>query len=259
MNRLDQLFQHKKQNLLSVYFSAGHPGLHDTTEILLSLDKAGADIVEIGIPFSDPVADGPVIQASSHQALQNGMSLPLLFEQLKDIRKKTQIPIVLMGYLNPVLQFGIQAFCKKCKETGIDGAILPDLPPALYQQRYQQYFEEANLANILLVPPQTEDARILDLDNLSKGFLYIVAASSTTGTKQGFEPYQIEYFNRLKSLNLKTPTLIGFGISDQKSFQEACRFANGAIIGSAFIKALDAKGSIAEKVESFIRTIKLNP
>lgn len=256
MNRLNQLFQYKKHNLLSVYFSAGHPNLHDTTEILLSLDKAGADIVEIGIPFSDPVADGPVIQRSSHQALQNGMSLSLLFEQLKDIRKKTQIPIVLMGYLNPVLQFGIEAFCKKCQETGIDGVILPDLPPALYQQRYQPYFEKADLANVLLVPPQTDDARILELDKLSKGFLYIVAASSTTGTKKGFEPYQIEYFNRLKKLNLKTPTLIGFGISDHQSFQEACRYGNGAIIGSAFIQALEKEGSLKGKIESFIGTIK---
>ena len=256
MNRLEKLFQHKKEKVLSVYFSAGHPNLNDTATIIESLDKAGADVVEVGIPFSDPVADGPVIQQSSLKALKNGMTLKLLFEQLSAIRERTEIPIVLMGYLNPVLQYGIENFCKKCKEIGIDGTILPDLPPDLYLEQYKTVFEENNMSNILLVPPQTSDERIKELDALSTGFLYIVAASSTTGAKQGFEPYQIEYFNRLKALNLQSPKLVGFGISNNESFEEACSCANGAIIGSAFIKALEGEGKLEDKITAFIDKIR---
>jgi len=256
MNRLEKLFQHKKEKVLSVYFSAGHPNLNDTATIIESLDKAGADVVEVGIPFSDPVADGPVIQQSSLKALKNGMTLKLLFEQLSAIRERTEIPIVLMGYLNPVLQYGIENFCKKCKEIGIDGTILPDLPPDLYLEQYKTVFEENNMSNILLVPPQTSDERIKELDALSTGFLYIVAASSTTGAKQGFEPYQIEYFNRLKALNLQSPKLVGFGISNNESFEEACSYANGAIIGSAFIKALEGEGKLEDKITAFIDKIR---
>jgi tryptophan synthase alpha chain len=255
MNRLDKLFQNKKQNILSVYFSAGHPQLNDTATIIETLDKAGADIVEIGIPFSDPVADGPVIQQSSLKALKNGINVRLLFEQLRDIREKTDIPIVLMGYLNPVMQYGIEAFCQKCMEIGIDGTILPDLPPDLYLGKYQEIFVKNNISNILLVPPQTSDERIRELDKLSTGFLYIVAASSTTGAKQGFQQYQIDYFNRLQKLKLSSPTLVGFGISTNHSFREACKYANGAIIGSAFIKALEQEGKLEEKIHEFISGI----
>lgn len=256
MNRLEKLFQHKKEKVLSVYFSAGHPNLNDTATIIESLDKAGADIVEIGIPFSDPVADGPVIQQSSLKALQNGMSLKLLFEQLSAIRDKTEIPIVLMGYLNPVLQYGIENFCKKCKEIGIDGTILPDLPPDLYLEKYKSVYEANDMSNVLLVPPQTSDERIKELDKLSTGFLYIVAASSTTGAKKGFQPYQIEYFNRLKKLNLQSPKLVGFGISNNESFEAACSYANGAIIGSAFIKALEGEGRLEDKIIAFVDKIR---
>lgn len=256
MNRLEKLFEQKQENILSVYFSAGHPSLNDTATIIETLDKAGADVVEVGIPFSDPVADGPVIQQSSLKALNNGMSLKLLLSQLKDIRQKTEIPIVLMGYLNPVLQYGIEAFCKECGEIGIDGTILPDLPPDLYLEQYKEVYEENNMSNVLLVPPQTSDERIRELDKLSTGFLYIVAASSTTGAKQGFQQYQIDYFNRLKSLELQSPKLIGFGISDSESFNQACNFANGAIIGSAFIKALEAEGDLETKIIDFIQSIK---
>lgn len=256
MNRLEKLFLKKKENILSVYFSAGHPELNDTATIIEALDKAGADIVEVGIPFSDPVADGPVIQQSSLKALKNGMSLELLFSQISTIRQKTEIPIVLMGYLNPVLQYGIEEFCAKCREIGIDGAILPDLPPDLFQEKYKATFDKNSVSNILLVPPQTSDERILELDKLSTGFLYVVAASSTTGAKQGFEPYQIEYFNRLKKLNLESPTLIGFGISNSESFKEACSYANGAIIGSAFIKTLEEKGELQTKITGFIKKIQ---
>ena len=259
MNRLDKLFVKKKHNILSVYFSAGHPELNDTATIIEELDNSDADIVEVGIPFSDPVADGPVIQQSSLKALKNGMNVKLLFEQLKNIRAKTEIPIVLMGYLNPVMQYGIEAFCKKCNEVGLDGTIIPDLPPDLFAKKYKATYEQNNLSNILLVPPQTSDERIKELDELSTGFLYIVAASSTTGAKHGFEPYQIDYFNRLQKLNLKSPKLIGFGISDNNSFTEACKFANGAIIGSAFIKALEGKGELKSKIYSFVKGIKNEP
>ena len=256
MNRLEKLFQHKKENVLAVYFSAGHPNLNDTSTIIKELDNAGADIIEVGIPFSDPVADGPVIQQSSLEALKNGISLESIFKQLSNIRKDTDIPIVLMGYFNPVLQYGLERFVAKCNEIGIDGTILPDLPPDLYIEEYKELYEQNDLSNILLVPPQTSNERIKELDKLSSGFLYIVAASSTTGAKEGFENYQIDYFNRLKSLNLQSPKMIGFGISDNKSFVEACRYGNGAIIGSAFIKALNEPGELKDKIRQFIARVR---
>jgi tryptophan synthase alpha chain len=256
MNRLNNLFLNKKEKVLSVYFSAGHPNLNDTTTIINALASSGADIVEVGMPFSDPVADGPVIQKSSLTALKNGMSIKVLFEQLEYIRTQTQIPIVLMGYINPVMQYGIEKFCEKCSRIGIDGLILPDLPPEIYNEQYRATFEQYNLCNILLVPPQTSDERIKQLDRWSSGFLYIVAASSTTGAKQGFQPYQIEYFNRLQKLNLTNPKLVGFGISSHENFEEACNYANGAIIGSAFVKALESEASIPEIVKDFIKKIK---
>ncbi len=255
MNRLDKAFEKKKEKNLAVYFSAGHPNLDDTATIIETLDNAGADIVEIGVPFSDPVADGPVIQQSSLQALKNGMSLKKLFSQLEGIRKKTDIPLVLMGYLNPVLQYGIETFCEQCNEIGIDGVILPDLPPELFNQKYKNVFDRYGVANILLVTPQTSNERIKQLDEWSSGFLYIVSSSSTTGTKSGLEKYQLEYFNRLEKLNLETPRLIGFGISDRKSFNEACNYGNGAIIGSAFIKALNQGGELTGNINTFISNI----
>jgi tryptophan synthase alpha chain len=256
MNRLNNLFLNKKEKVLSVYFSAGHPNLNDTTTIINALASSGADIVEVGMPFSDPVADGSVIQKSSLTALKNGMSIKVLFEQLEDIRTQTQIPIVLMGYINPVMQYGVEKFCEKCSRIGIDGLILPDLPPEIYNEQYRATFEKYNLCNILLVPPQTSDERIKQLDTWSSGFLYIVAASSTTGAKQGFQPYQIEYFNRLQKLNLLSPKLIGFGISSHESFEEACNYANGVIIGSAFVKALEKEGDIRKLIGVFVNNIK---
>ncbi len=256
MNRLDKLFSKKKDNVLAVYFSAGHPNLNDTATIIKTLDKSGADIVEVGMPFSDPVADGPIIQESSLRALKNGMNLKLLFDQLKDIRESTQVPIVLMGYLNPVMQYGVKNFCSKCAQIGIDGLILPDLPPELYNTEYRDIFEEYKLANILLVTPQSSDERIIQLDKWSTGFLYIVSSSATTGTKQDISDYQLEYFKRLQNLDIKNPKLIGFGISDKKSFNETCNYANGAIIGSAFIKALNKDGNLQTKINDFITEIK---
>jgi tryptophan synthase alpha chain len=258
MNRLNKLFLTKKEKVLSVYFSAGHPQLNDTADIITNLVKAGADIIEVGMPFSDPVADGPVIQQSSLKALKNGMSVKLLFEQLSDIRQKTQVPIVLMGYINPVMQFGVEKFCEKCQQVGVDGLILPDLPPEIYNENYRSAFEKHNLCNILLVPPQTSDDRILQLDKWSSGFLYIVAASSTTGATQSFHTYQIDYFKRLQKLNLTNPKLIGFGISTSESFNQACNYANGAIIGSAFIKVLEEHNNSPEAISRFIKEIKNN-
>lgn len=255
MNRINKLFNEKKQNILAVYFSAGHPNLNDTTQIIQALDESGADIVEVGMPFSDPVADGPVIQASSLAALKNGMSIKLLFEHLKDIRQHTQIPIVLMGYINPVLQYGVEDFCKKCAEVGVDGLILPDLPPEIYMEEYKHLFDRYEIANILLVTPQSSNDRIKQLDSWSTGFLYVVSSSSTTGAKTGMQDYQIEYFKRLNGLKLQTPKLIGFGISDRKGFKRACEYANGAIIGSAFINALNKEGKSPEKISGFIQGI----
>lgn len=256
MNRIDRLLQNKKNDILSIYFTAGHPELNSTVPIIIALAEAGADMIEIGIPFSDPVADGPVIQKSDHIALTNGMSLKLLFEQLKDIRNHVDLPLILMGDINPVIQYGIERFAQECSKTGIDGVILPDLPLDIYLEEYKKPFMENNLHNIFLVSPQTSNERLKQLDAETGGFLYMVAASATTGMREGFADYQIEYFNRVKVLNLKSPRLIGFGISDHKSFEGACQYANGAIIGSAFVRALGNDGYKKENINNFIRSIR---
>jgi tryptophan synthase alpha chain len=254
MNRIDQLFQKKKQNIFSVYFTAGHPGLNDTVPIIKALELQGVDMIEIGMPFSDPMADGPVIQQSSQKALNNGMSLKVLFEQLKDIRKSVSIPLVLMGYLNPVQRYGIENFCKKCNEVGIDGLILPDLPLVEYEEQYLEVFKQNNVYPIFLVTPQTSEDRIKEIDRLSKGFVYMVSSFSTTGSGKGLEQSQ-EYFKRMKTMNLNNPKVIGFGIKDKQTFQNACQYANGAIIGTSFVKALEEKGTIDEKVKKFVGEI----
>ena len=256
MNRINKLFEQKSSNILSIYFTAGHPLLDDTVTIIETLDKAGVDMIEVGMPFSDPVADGPTIQHSSLIALKNGMSVKKLFEQLNGIREKTAMPIILMGYLNPVLQFGIEKFCEKCNQVGIDGLILPDLPPEIYLDKYKKIFVENNLINIFLVTPQTSDERIKYLDSQESGFLYVVSSSSTTGAKKEFQTYQIDYFERLNKLKLKNPKIIGFGISNCDGFTEACKYANGAIIGSAFVKALEEKNSLNENIMNFIGSVK---
>jgi tryptophan synthase alpha chain len=256
MNRIDQLFEQKKNNILSIYFTAGHPELSSTKDILASLETAGVDMVEIGMPFSDPLADGPVIQNSSSKALKNGMSIKLLFEQLKDIRAKVNMPLLLMGYINPVMQYGVENFCKKCREIGIDGVILPDLPMDEYQQYFQKYFDDNNLRFIFLITPQTSDKRIKLIDTLSKGFIYVVSSSSTTGAKGDIADKQKEYFARIKSLHLANPLVIGFGISNRETFSYACKYANGAIIGSAFVKMLDETKNPGQPIPDFIATIK---
>lgn len=252
MNRIQTLFKETKENILSVYFTAGYPSLNDTIRIIKELVTNNVDMIEIGIPFSDPVADGPVIQASSSRALQNGISVKLIFEQLADVRKITKVPLLLMGYLNPVIQYGMERFLKKCLETGIDGLILPDLPVDEYLENYKDEFEKHDILNIFLVTPQTPDERILYLDSLTRGFLYVVSTSATTGMIGKFGDEQLSYFGRIESLNLRSPKLIGFGVSNHENYTQACRYSNGAIAGSAFIKALEKEGSLAEKVNQFI-------
>ncbi len=254
-NRINQLFQEKNKNILSVYFTAGYPEINDTVTIIQELEKNGADLIEIGMPFSDPVADGPVIQNSSLIALRNGMSVKKLFEQLQDIRKTVKIPLILMGYLNPVLQFGIENFCKKCQEVGIDGLIIPDLPMDEYLSKYKSLFEAHQLHNILLITPQTSDERIRQIDAESSGFIYMVSSSSTTGMKQSVTDYHTDYFVRVNQLGLKNPRLIGFGISNHETFQNACKYAGGAIIGSAFVKVLEGDLTLGERISGFVKAI----
>jgi tryptophan synthase alpha chain len=257
MNRITELFKSRK-DVLSIYFSAGFPGLNDTIPVLEALTGSGADMIEIGIPFSDPLADGPVIQHSSEIALSNGMTLSLLFEQLKDIRKSVAAPLLLMGYLNPVLQFGMENFCKKAKESGIDGVIIPDLPLSEYFENYQALFEKYGLLNIFLITPQSSEARIRLIDEHSNGFIYMVSSASTTGTKDKLSPDQLSYFERIRNMKLRNPLLIGFGISDRSSFERACGFANGAIIGSAYVKALEQGADVKASTTQFIQSIRSN-
>jgi len=245
-----------KTNILNIYFTAGFPALYDTVRIIKTLQKAGADIIEIGVPFSDPLADGETIQKSSQKAIDNGMTLKLLFEQLQGIRNEVDIPLLLMGYLNTVLQFGVESFCKKCEEVGIDGIILPDLPMQEYIEEYREIFESRGLVNIFLITPQTSEQRIRQIDEQSKGFIYVVSTASTTGTKEGTGKEQIPYFEKIKSMHLKTPQLIGFGISDKQSFNIATQYAHGAIIGSAFIKMLAQSTDIEKDIVDFVRKIK---
>jgi tryptophan synthase alpha chain len=255
MNRIDELFRQKKNNVLNIYYTAGFPQLNDTMVILENLQKAGADMVEIGIPFSDSLADGPVIQESNQQALKNGMSLKLLFEQIKDFRQTIHIPVILMGSLNPVLQFGMENFVQTCKHTGIDGIILPDLPVAEYEKHYRELFENHDVHAVFLITPETKEGRLQKVDALSRGFIYAVSSSSTTGREKDMQK-QADYFKRLQQMHLKNPVLVGFGIKDQATFDAACQYTNGAVIGTAFIKTLQESGNIENTISSFIQQIK---
>lgn len=255
-NRIQRKLGEGKK-LLSIYFTAGYPNLNDTVSIIQDLEKNGVDMIEIGLPFSDPLADGPTIQKSSTIALKNGMGTDLLFNQLKEIRKTVSIPLIIMGYFNPVLQYGVESFCKKCQEIGIDGLILPDLPLDVYKEEYETIFKKYNLINIFLITPQTSDARIRQIDNASEGFIYMVSSASTTGTKQGFGEEQEAYFERIARMNLKNPQIVGFGISNARTFEQATKTTKGAIIGSAFIKMLSKKGKTG--ILKFIKTIKPLP
>ncbi|MBF8962263.1 tryptophan synthase subunit alpha [Pontibacter sp. FD36] len=255
-NRIKQLFAQKPKGLLSVYFTAGFPNLEDTVPIILELEKNGVDLIEIGMPFSDPLADGPTIQQSSEAAIRNGMTIPKLFEQLKDIRQHTQIPLVLMGYLNPVMQYGAERFLQKASELGIDGLILPDLPLSDYVREYKALFEQYGLSNIFLITPQTPEQRIREIDTHTNGFIYMVSSASVTGSTTGQSVVNTAYFERVNGLGLRNPGVIGFGIHNNETFTQACNHASGAIIGSAFIKALSKEGSLKENISTFIQSIR---
>jgi len=253
-NRINTLFRIKKQNILSVYFTAGYPRLEDTVEIIQALENAGADMVEIGIPFSDPTADGPVIQHSNEVALKNGMTLKVLFQQLAHVRDKVKIPLLLMGYFNPVFRFGVEQFCRKCRETGIDGVILPDLPPEEFSATYKDYFKKNQLHHILLITPQTPDERIREIDRLSTGFIYMVSSASTTGSANKGSDSQSAYFEKVRQMELANPCLIGFNISDRLTFKNAGNYAAGGIIGSAFIRSF-SREPVSKTIPAFIRGI----
>jgi tryptophan synthase alpha chain len=252
MNRINQTLQ-KDKKLLSIYFTAGFPELEDTVSIIKTLQGEGVDMIEIGLPFSDPLADGPVIQESSTKAIENGMTTTLLFEQLKNIRSDVHIPLIIMGYINPMLQFGFENFCKKCHEVGIDGLIIPDLPLAIYQKDFQSIFEKHDLKNIFLITPQTSEERIMQIDKLSDSFIYMVSTAAITGGQSGFGETQMAYFERIAKMQLKNPQIIGFGIKDKETLTQAQTFQKGGIIGSAFIKHLDNYG--VEKTADFLKLI----
>lgn len=242
MNRINKKLQ-KDKKLLSIYFSAGYPNLEDTVSIIENLEKSGVDMIEIGLPFSDPLADGPTIQESSTAALKNGMTTEVLFNQLKDIRKTVTIPLIIMGYFNPMLQYGVEAFCKKCQDIGMDGLIIPDLPVDVYNEQYKSIFENYGLINVFLITPQTSNERIRFIDSISNGFIYMVSSASVTGSGSGFGKAQTDYFKRISDLNLANPQIVGFGIKDHETFTQATKHTKGAIIGSAFIKHLTANGN----------------
>lgn len=252
MNRIHQKLKEDKK-LLSIYFTAGYPSLNDTASIIQELENSGVDMIEIGLPFSDPLADGPTIQASSTKALKNGMTTEILFDQIKNIRHSVSIPLIIMGYFNPVLQYGVEAFCKKCQEIGIDGLILPDLPVDVYDEKYKAIFNRYGLINVFLITPQTSDERIRYIDSVSNGFIYMVSSASTTGAKTGFGDEQTSYFKRISNMNLKNPQIVGFGISNNDTFMQATKYSKGAIIGSAFIKHITNEGIL--KIGRFIKTV----
>lgn len=258
MNRLEKLFSGKSKNILNVYCTAGYPRLNSTMEVIEALQQSGADIIELGIPYSDPIADGPVIQQSNMQALENGMNIHQLFEQLKNLRTTVQTPLILMGYMNPVLQFGIEKFCEAAAGVGVDGIILPDLPMYEFETQYRQYFKKHDLKFIFLVTPETSEERIRQIDKLSSGFVYAVSSSSTTGSAQNptGTKYQEAYFIKLQEMNLANPVLVGFGIKDRGTFTAACKYTNGAIIGSAYIMALHNTTDISLTTKDFINGIK---
>lgn len=252
MNRINQKLNEDKK-LLSIYFTAGYPNIDDTVSIIQNLEQSGVDMVEIGLPFSDPLADGPTIQASSTAALKNGMTTEKLFDQLKDIRKSVSIPLIIMGYFNPVLQYGVEAFCKKCQDIGIDGLILPDLPADVYDEEYKATFEKYGLINVFLITPQTSEERIRYIDSISNGFIYMVSSASITGAKSGFGEVQTTYFERISKMNLNNPQIVGFGISNNDTFTQATTHTKGAIIGSAFIKYISENG--INELNNFVNPI----
>lgn len=250
MNRINKLFEEKNKNILSIYFTAGYPNLNDTADIIKELEINGIDLIEIGIPFSDPMADGPTIQVSGNAALKNGMSLQLLFEQLKDIRKDVNIPLIMMGYLNPIMQYGFENFCKKCNEVGIDGAIIPDLPFDDYINEYKAIAEKYDVKMVMLITPETSEERIRLIDEHTDGFIYMVSSASTTGAQKEFDAKKQAYFEKVNGMNLKNPRLIGFGISNKATLEAAQANASGAIIGSKFITLLTETGNAQDAIRA---------
>tara|TARA_R110002049_G_scaffold73909_11_gene190943 strand:+ start:5316 stop:6083 length:768 start_codon:yes stop_codon:yes gene_type:complete len=253
MNSIQELFQKKDKNLLSIYFTCGYPKLNDTTKVIAALEKSDVDFIEVGLPYSDPMADGPTIQDSSQKALENGINLDLIFEQLLEIKGTNKTPLILMGYLNQMLKYGEDKFCKKVVECGIDTLILPDLPMVEYENHYKQLFEKYGLTNVFLITPHTSEERIKKIDSYTKAFIYVVASASITGAKGDISNNQIAYFERIKAMNLNSKLIVGFGISDKATFTTACKYANGTIIGSAFIKHITNNG--VDKIDDFIKPI----
>ena len=239
MNRINQLFRTKKSNILSIYFCAGTPSADGTADVIRSLEQKGIDMIEIGIPFSDPMADGPVIQAAATRALRNGMSLRRLFAQLENIRQSVNIPLVLMGYLNPILQYGFERFCQECRRIGIDGAIIPDLPFREYEENYRPVAERYGIKIIMLITPETSEERIRLIDAHTDGFIYMVSSAATTGTQRDFNEQKQAYFRRIEAMNLHNPCMIGFGISNRQTYEAASAHAAGCIIGSRFVTLLE--------------------
>ena len=254
MNSLYNIFSQKDNNILSIYFTSGYPKLNDTTKIIESLSKSSVDFIEVGLPYSDPLADGPTIQNSSTKALENGVNLDIVFNQLMLIKETNKTPLVLMGYLNQMLKYGEERFCKKVVDCGIDTLILPDLPMVEYENHYKELFEKYGLNNVFLITPNTSEERIRKIDNYTQSFIYMVASSSITGAKGKISKQQIDYFERIKAMNLRSKLVVGFGISNHETFSKVNEYANGAIIGSAFIKFIEDKG--VDKIYKFIEEIK---
>ena len=254
MSNLELVFKEKSKRILNVYCTAGYPSLDSTMKVMESLQKNGADIIELGMPYSDPLADGEVIQVSSIKALANGMNIAVLFEQIKDMRKSISIPVILMGYMNPILQYGFEAFCKKAKAVGVDGLILPDLPLFEFEQSYGKIITENNLDFIFLVTPETPEQRVKKLDSLSNGFLYAVSSSATTGKDKDFNVVA-QYLQKLQAMQLKNPILVGFGIKDKATFDAATVHTQGAIIGSAYIQQLSKGGDIETTTSQFLNSV----
>ncbi len=256
MNRINQLFSSDRRDILSVYFCAGTPTLDGTVEVIKALEQSGVSMVEVGIPFSDPMADGVVIQGAATSALRNGMSLRLLFEQLDGIRSEVSIPLVLMGYLNPIMQFGFEAFCKRCQECGVDGVIIPDLPYADYQSSYRAVAEAYDVKVIMLITPETSEDRVREIDNNTDGFIYMVSSAATTGAQSDFDAQKRAYFEKINSMGLRNPRMIGFGISNHSTFRAACDNARGGIVGSLFVKLLDEERSPSAAIEKLKQALK---
>lgn len=253
MSKLNSLFEQKQQKLCSVFFTAGFPKLNDTNIIIKSLESSGVDFLEVGLPYSDPLADGPTIQHSSSVALENGINLDIIFNQLEALKDSVKIPLILMGYLNQIIKYGDTKFCQRCKDCGIETVIIPDLPMIEYESHYQQLFANYGISNVFLITPQTSDERIKKIDKITNAFIYVVASSSITGAKGKISSKQTTYFERIKKMNLKSTLIAGFGISNKSTFNTACEYVNGAIIGSAFINSLQENGT--DSITKFVSDI----